>query len=115
MSVINKPSKLETGGMMMSTDFPALLKQAVYGICLNIKKHVVATQKDFVVLRRCSELLETNPGYRIHIISSKWSVQTRYITKTLMHLGVSCGQIELSDASDSKGIPNGLWLVVAES
>jgi hypothetical protein len=91
-----------------------LLNQAVYGVCLNIKKQFMATQNEFVILRHCSALLESRPDHSIHIVSAERVAQASFVTTTLLHLGVSCAQIKLSYVSADVGVPDGLWLVVAK-
>lgn len=98
-----------------STSFYKLASQAVYGVCLNLKDQVVATHREFGILRRCADILASNPDQELHILSPGNMVRTRYIVKTLMHLGVSCGRINVNLVHYNRQTPNGIWLLVTEN
>jgi hypothetical protein len=92
--------------------FSILLKNALFGFCLNIKEHVLATHKELAILRQCSKLLHEAPGRRLCIVSSTKKSQTNFIVNTLLHLGVSCGQIEVNQTVHKSMAPDGVWLLI---
>ena len=93
--------------------FTQLVKQALYGISLNIKEKVVATQRELAVLRRCSELVRSHPERVVHIVAAGQNIRrSRFVENTLLHLGVSCGQIKLDTAS-RRDTPDSVWLLIA--
>jgi hypothetical protein len=90
-----------------------LFKDCVYGICLNVKDHILATHRELALLRRCSDYLRDNPGRVVHIVAEEKKKHTNFIINTLLHLGVSCGQIDVAKGADVKGLPEGICLYVA--
>ena len=93
--------------------FTELVKQALYGISLNIKEKVVATQRELAVLRRCSELVRSHPERVVHIVATAQNNRrSRFVENTLLHLGVSCGQIKL-DTAGRRDTPDSVWLLIA--
>ena len=91
--------------------FSELATMALWGICLNPKKQVVATHRELAVLRRCATLVTDAPDQVIHVVSPSTSRRTDFIVNTLMHFGVSCGQINVS-STDTEHNPDGVWLFV---
>ena len=92
--------------------FSHLAKHALWGICLNIKEHVIATHQELAILRRCATVACEKPGQVIHVVAADKPKQTNFIVKTLIHFGVSCGQISVSPASIDESAPQGIWLFV---
>lgn len=105
----NKPT---TCSIKETNRFPELLKNAIHGVVFNLKEHVLATHREIALLRQCSEFLHNEPNRVVHIVASRHHKHRKFIEKTLMHLGVSCGQINTGTpmADDEKDI----WLLVAE-
>jgi len=97
-----------------TTTFSTLAKKSVYGICLNIKKHVIATHRELAILRRCAKSLRAEPRQVVHIIAPEQQKQARFIANTLMHFGVSCGQIITNCSQQNSLAPKGVWLLVAD-
>jgi len=94
--------------------FSELLKTAIYGFCFRLKEHVLATHREIAELRQCSEFLRNEPNRVVHIMAPSHHKQGDFIEKTLMHLGVSCGQINLNTDSTKTGSEQDIWLLVAE-
>jgi hypothetical protein len=92
--------------------FSDLASQCLWGICLNLKEHVVATHRELALLRRCAKLAMDEPQQVIHVVSPDDTGRANYIVKTLMHFGVSCGQIKVSPAAQTDPVPNSVWLLV---
>jgi len=90
-----------------------LSKMALWGICLSTKKQIIATHRDLAILRRCAKLVMSNPGQVVHVITPAQTPHAHYIATTLMHLGVSCGQIQLRSTSHDSEIPESIWLLIA--
>lgn len=106
---LNTESATKSDG---TATFSELLKNALFGFCLNIKEHVLATHKELAILRQCSKLLHEAPDRRLCIVSSTKQNQTTFIVKTLLHLGVSCGQIEVNQTTHKSMTPDGIWLLI---
>lgn len=98
-----------------SKSFYKLAAQAVYGVCLNMKDQVIATHREFAILRRLANAMAKNPEQVIHILSPGNMARTKYIVKTLMHLGVSCGRINIDLIHFNQQTPNAIWLLVTEN
>ena len=92
--------------------FSHLAKNALWGICLNVREHVIATHQELAILRRCATVACEKPDQVIHLVSADKSKQTSFIVNTLIHFGVSCGQINVSPASINETTPKGIWLFV---
>ena len=92
--------------------FSELARLALWGICLNLKEKVVATHSELAILRRCAELVNDKPNQVIHVISPLKTQHTNFIVKTLMHFGVSCGQISVNSTDNNSSDPEGVWLFV---
>ena len=95
-----------------AVNFSHLAKSALWGICLNIKEHVIATHQELAILRRCATVACEKPNQVIHVIAANKTKHTNYIVKTLIHFGVSCGQISVQPAAQNEPTPNGIWLFV---
>ncbi len=94
------------------TGFSHLARNALWGMCLNIKEHVIATHQELAILRRCATVACEKPDQVIHVLSANKSKHTNYIVKTLIHFGVSCGQINVSAVGINELTPKGIWLFV---
>lgn len=95
-----------------AANFSHLAKRALWGICLNIKEHVIATHQELAILRRCATVACEKPNQVIHVVSADKTKHTNFIVKTLIHFGVSCGQINVRPALENELTPNGIWLFV---
>ena len=90
-----------------------LSSMALWGICFSTKKQIIATHRDLAILRRCAKLVMSNPGQVVHVITPAQTQHAHYIATTLMHLGVSCGQIQLRSTTYDSDIPESIWLLIA--
>ena len=95
-----------------SASFSHLAKSALWGICLNIKDHVIATHQELAILRRCATVACEKPNQVIHVVSANKTKHTNFIVKTLIHFGVSCGQISVRPTMQNEPAPDGIWLFV---
>ena len=102
------------GPLRETARFSKLLKSAIHGVCFNLKEHVLATHREIAILRRCSEFLLNEPNRVVHIVASAHHKQCEFIEKTLMHLKVSCGQINLNTSKSIANSEKDIWLFVAE-
>lgn len=94
--------------------FSELLKTAIYGFCFSLKEQVLATHREIAELRHCSEFLHNEPNRVVHIVAPSKHKQGDFIEKTLMHLGVSCGQIKLNTDESKTDSKQDIWLLVAD-
>jgi len=101
-----------TGKPLSSTGFSHLAKSALWGICLNIKEHIIATHQELAILRRCATLACDEPNQVVHVVANDKTKHTTFIVNTLMHFGVSCGQINVRSSLQDELAPNGIWLFV---
>lgn len=95
--------------------FQEFARRANYGVCLNLQDHVIATHREFAILRQCANTLSEKPGQVIHIFSPGNMARTKYLVKTLMHLGVSCSQINVDLLNYNENTPNGMWLLITDA
>ncbi|WP_455208706.1 hypothetical protein [Kaarinaea lacus] len=100
------------GKLLPATSFSQLAKNALWGFCLNIKEHVIATHQELAILRRCATLACDKPNQVIHVVSGDRTKHTKFIVNTLMHFGVSCGQINVRSGLQNEAAPDGIWLFV---
>jgi len=91
-----------------------LLSNSVYGICLTLKRHVLATHRELSVLRRCAELLRDQSQRIIQVVAASNPQKADFIVSTLQHLGVSCGQIEIRAVVEAEEDEQNVWLFVTE-
>lgn len=91
----------------------ARLKDAVFGICINVQDPVVATHREIAILRRCSEFLLDKPHRMVSIVSLQKNKRSDFIHKTLLHLGVSCGQIAVDNTLPITTNKQDIWLLVS--
>ena len=96
--------------------FKGLFRDCVYGICLKLKQHVLATHRELGILRRCAEMLrDESPSPRmIHVVGMANPQKTNFIVNTLLHLGVSCGQIKVSAVGAPVDGAQDVWLFVTD-
>lgn len=92
--------------------FNRLFRDCVYGICLKLKQHVLATHQELTVLRRCADMLHEQSPRIIHVVATANKSKTNFIVNTLLHLGVSCGQIKVSALGGSVHGAQDVWLFV---
>lgn len=97
---------------LAKSSFSHLAKSALWGICLNIKEHVIATHQELAILRRCATLACDEPNQVIHVVANDKTKHTTFIVNTLMHFGVSCGQINVRSSLQDELAPKGIWLFV---
>lgn len=95
-------------------NFSDLANMALWGVCLTFKRKVVATHYELAILRRCAKLVNSKPGQLVHVISPSQTPHTDYIVTTLMHFGVSCGQIDVRTTRGTENDPQGIWLLVGK-
>ncbi len=56
---------------------------------------VLVNQYDLEILYACAKKIVATPGQTIELVNSGSEVKNRYLMMTLIHFGVSCGQIKL--------------------
>jgi hypothetical protein len=95
--------------------FKGLFRDSVYGICLRLKQHVLATHRELGILRRCAEMLRGQSNGFIHVVATTNKQKTNFIVNTLLHLGVSCGQIKVSSVGAAANEADDIWLFVTDS
>ena len=81
----------------MSIEIQILNTAAVSAVCIGkimliSSKHILTTQDELALLRQCAEYIKTHPSRTLKIIDDHTN-KIAFIRKTLIHLGVSCGQI----------------------
>ena len=105
----------DNNGCALSTaSFSELTQQAVWGARLNIGNGVIATNQELAMLRQCAESALNNSNRVVHVISAFTQQQIYYLVKTLLHLGISCGQIIVRRPLDEDKCPVGVWLFVED-
>ncbi|WP_455211630.1 hypothetical protein [Kaarinaea lacus] len=95
--------------------FTGLFRDCVYGICLKLKQHVLATHRELSILRRCADMLRDPSPRIIHVVAKANQQKTNFIVNTLLHLGVSCGQIKVSAVGVPSDGAQDVWLFVTDS
>ncbi len=70
-----------------------MVNKCLYKTNFETKDNILATYRDLVNLRQCSEYLCGKENRVVRIVSPENKKHTDFIVKTLLHLGVSCGQI----------------------
>jgi len=104
-----------TDGCSLSTaSFSELTQNAVWGAQLNMGNQVVATHHELAMMRQCAAHALNKPEHVVHVISSYTQQQIYYLVKTLMHFGISCGQIIVRRPGDDDDCPEGVWLFVED-
>lgn len=99
---------------LSSASFSELTQQAVWGTHLNTSNQVIATHQELAMLRQCASQALQTPNHVVHVISSRNQQRTNYLVKTLIHLGISCGNIIVSGTTEMDDNPNGVWIFVEE-
>ena len=102
------------GSAQSTASFSELTHNALWGAHINMGKQVVATHQALAMLRQCASHALNKPQHVVHVISSYTQQQIYYLVKTLMHLGISCGQIIVRSPDDDCDCPEGLWLFVED-
>jgi hypothetical protein len=92
-----------------------LFRSCIYGICLRLKQHVLATHQELSILRGCADMMRDQSPRVIHVVASANKQKTKFIVNTLMHLGVSCGQIKVSASESTPGEDQDVWIFVTDS
>jgi hypothetical protein len=115
-NVENFVSEIKTNGIFGNeVAFKGLFRSCIYGICLRLKQHVLATHQELGVLRDCADMMREQPPRFIHVVSSGNKQKTQFIVNTLMHLGVSCGQIKVNASETAAGGGQDIWIFVTEN
>lgn len=91
-----------------------MLRNCVYGICLRLKQHVLATHQELRAMRRCAELSREQSSRIIYVVAAANKQKTNFIVNTLQHLGVSCGQIRVSPLGVTSNNAQDVWLFVTQ-
>lgn len=95
--------------------FKGLFRSCIYGICLRLKRHVLATHQELSILRSCAEMIRDKSPRFIHVVAHANKQKTKFIVNTLMHLGVSCGQIKISTAASDIDEEQEVWIFVTDN
>jgi hypothetical protein len=95
--------------------FRTLIRSCVYGICLRLKQHVLATHQELSILRSCADMMREKSPRFIHVVANANKQKTKFIVNTLMHLGVSCGQIKVSAAGPGLDGEQDVWIFVTDN
>ena len=103
-----------TGTTANEVVIQGLFRDSVYGICLKLKRHVLATHQELRTLRRCAEMLQDKSRRIVHVVAATSQKKTDFIVNTLMHLGVSCGQIKISAVGPGTDEAHNVWLFVTD-
>lgn len=102
------------GCSLSNTSFSDLTQHAIWGARLNMNRQIVATHQELAMLRQCAEHTRDRSRHVVHVITSNNEQQTYYLVKTLMHLGISCGQIIVRQPDSGTDCPEGVWLFVED-
>lgn len=94
--------------------FKTLLTRAIYGFFLSDSENVLATHRELLIMRQCSDFLKDRPERIIHVLTAGKRTKNRFIENTLLHLGVSCGKILIDSELPELDAANGVWLLVEE-
>lgn len=95
--------------------FKGLFRSCIYGICLRLKQHVLATHQELSILRGCADMMREKSPRFIHVVANANKQKTKFIVNTLLHLGVSCGQIKVSTAGPNLDGNQDVWIFVTDS
>ena len=63
---------------------------------LSSQNNTLFTHTDISLLRKCVNVLSLAPNRYINVVGPNNDPRTRFVIKTLLHLGVSVGQINLN-------------------
>lgn len=94
--------------------FRSVAQQYRYGIYLNLQKHICMTHRELAVLRRYAELVSKMPNLVIHVYAAADRKKGSYIVDSLIHLGVSIGQVCIKPTDPDEAQLTGVWLLVAQ-
>jgi len=94
--------------------FKGLFRSSIYGICLRLKQHVLATHQELSILRGCADMIREKSPRFIHVVARANKQKIKFIVNTLMHLGVSCGQIKISTAGAASEDEQEVWIFVTD-
>ncbi|MCG6969758.1 MAG: hypothetical protein LJE85_08340 [Gammaproteobacteria bacterium] len=113
---INDVTHNNANGNASEVAIKGLFRESVYGICLKLKRHVLATHQELRTLRRCAEMLHDHSQRIVHVVAATSQKKTDFVVNTLMHLGVSCGQIKISamGAGATADESHNIWLFVTD-
>lgn len=76
-----------------NNSFKRIVRNCVYKIGIKIEEHILVTHNELAALRNCSRVISADPNRFVYVVAPAEKKQTNFIIRTLMHLGVSCGQI----------------------
>jgi hypothetical protein len=113
-ATVNNTVKQTSGSGENDGVFKGLFRDCVYGICLKLKQHVLATHRELGILRRCADMLQDQSPRTIHVVATADKKKTNFIVNTLLHLGVSCGQIKVSAVNATADKNQDVWLFVTD-
>lgn len=99
---------------LSTASFSELTQHAIWGAQLNMGNQVVATHQELAMLRQCAAHAPNRHDHVVHVISSYTQKQIYYLVKTLLHFGISCGQIIVRRPGEDNDYPDGLWLFVED-
>jgi len=68
-------------------------KSARAHVVLGTQENVLVTHEHLKQLRHCAEQMQQASDEKLYIIGSRNNPQIKFLVKTLIHLGVSCGKI----------------------
>ena len=102
------------GSALSTASFSELIQNALWGAQLNMGKQVIANHQALAMMRQCASHALNKPQHVVHVISSYTQQQIYYLIKTLLHFGISCGQIIVRRPDDDIDCPEGLWLFVED-
>lgn len=82
-----------------------LKKNALAHVVLGMQENVLVTHEHLRKLRQCVEHIQGKKDRKLYVVAQRNNPQVKFLIKTLLHLGVSCGQINcLIDASNCLNI-----------
>jgi len=68
-------------------------KNALMSVALGRQENVLVTHEHLRKLRQCAEKIQEDNTRKLYIAGQRHNPQVKFLIKTLIHLGVSCGQI----------------------
>lgn len=108
------PAAKQTTPIRLRDLFRTFAKQYRYGVYLNLQKHVCVTHRELAILRRYAELVRTMPNLVIHVYAAANRKKGNFIVDSLIHLGVSIGQVCMKPTDPDEPQLTGVWLLVAQ-
>jgi len=76
-----------------AVDWQLLKKNASVNVVLGMQENVLVTHEHLRKLRECAEQLQGSESNKLYIVAQRNNPQVKFLIKTLIHLGVSCGKI----------------------